>query len=84
MEKKKQTKKSDSKLIIIALYTLASQGEKEVQRYTKQLEEYLAEKYTLKDEAKWDFSSIVCDTLYGSEGDIKEFFKMLNSHATLK
>jgi hypothetical protein len=84
MEKKKQIKKSDIKLIIIALYTICHQKEKEVQKYTKQLEEYLAEKYNLKDEKTWDFSSIVCDSIYGSEDDFPEFFKLLNEHAALK
>jgi hypothetical protein len=80
----KQQNKSNDKLIIIALYTLALQKQKEVNRYTKQLEEYLKEKYKLKDENKWDFSSIICECIYGSECNSDEFIKSLNEHAIKK
>ena len=79
---KQQRTKQD--LILIALYQMAYSGEMKVQALTKELEKYLKENYTLKDEKSWDFESMVCDTLYGNNGNVEEFLECVEEHAKRK
>ena len=71
-------------LIPIALYQIIISRYKKTRAMEKELEEYLKENYTLKDTKRWDFESLISDSIYGNEEDTEEFLKTLKKLTTRK
>lgn len=77
----KTKKKMD--YVSIALYKCAFDLQMKVRAFEEELKEHLEKNYKIKSNG-WDFESIISDSLYGTEGDVEVFMKLLKEQTEVK